>query len=85
MNNPLQQFEQLAKKASREVSTEVDVQHKVMNSIARLSSPRSAEVFATRFLLGSACAALVTLAFTFFASYTEPPVEMIAPFVSSLP
>lgn len=85
MNDPLHRFEELVHQASHEVSPEIDVQRQVMSSIARLSAPQRVEVVAIRFLFGSACAAVAMLVFAAFLSYSEPPVEMIAPFVSSLP
>ena len=85
MNDPLKHFEELANKASLDVSPEINVQRQVMSSIARLSAPQRAEDMAIRFLVASALAAIATFVFTAFLSYSEPPFEMIAPFVSSLP
>lgn len=85
MTKKLDRFISLTRQAAIEDVPRVDVRGKVLASIAASKASAYADQLAFRFLFGSVSLAFVALVLVSILASLEPPLEMVTPFVSSLP
>lgn len=85
MNDQLGKFVDLVRQASSEDSLKVKVRSRVLASISSSTASGFPEQIAIQFLVGSLSLALVTIFIVSLVANQEPPLEMIAPFVSNIP
>lgn len=85
MNKQINKFVELASQASREDIPRVDVRNRILASISVSTVSAYPDLIAFRFLIGSMSLALAALVMVSLFASQEPPLEMISPFVSSLP
>lgn len=85
MTNELEKFVLLTKQASDEASPPIDVRGSVLASLSAAASSTYTDRIAIRFLVGSMSFAFVAMAVVSLLGIQDPPMEMVMPFVSSLP
>lgn len=85
MINPIDPFVELVTKAAEEDAPRIDVRSRVLASISASSTRSHTQQIAFRFLVVSMSLAFVAIAVVSLYDGNEPPLEMLTPFLSSLP